>query len=297
VDDALEHVLESPIVTTALVRAAGGDDTWIRTARRRRQLVRIHRGVDVPATARCPQASELRAALALSPRAVLSGPSAARAHGLAVPVEWPQEITIDRAHSPVRGRPGLRVVARPVTAQTVQVAGMPVTSLPRTVADLLCGRQTIEQLWVLDQVLARGCSGSAIDACLSPGQRGVRTARWLLALGDPLSESALESAVAIALDRGAVPAPVHQFEIDDAQGSFVARVDFAWPAHKLALEADGAAFHDSPEALLRDRRRQNALTELGWQMLRCTWHDARHDPAALATLVHRCLRASTTTFH
>lgn len=64
----------------------------------------------------------------------------------------------------------------------------------------------------------------------------------------------------------------------------------AWPAARLALEADGVGFHPDPPALHGDRKRQNRLMRLEWVVLRCTWADLRRDPAGLAALIQQILR-------
>jgi very-short-patch-repair endonuclease len=49
-------------------------------------------------------------------------------------------------------------------------------------------------------------------------------------------------------------------------GRFVARVDFAWPDLKLAVEYDGL-WHAEPGQFARDRRRLNLLREAGWRVV------------------------------
>jgi very-short-patch-repair endonuclease len=75
-----------------------------------------------------------------------------------------------------------------------------------------------------------------------------------------------------------LPAPVAQFEVR-AGGRFVARVDFAWPEQRLALEYDGL-WHAEPGRFARDRQRLNALTAAGWRVVFVTAADL-HRPAAL----------------
>lgn len=71
----------------------------------------------------------------------------------------------------------------------------------------------------------------------------------------------------------------------------MARVDLAYPAALLAIEADGYEFHSSRRDLQRDRARQNALVRLGWTVYRVTWEDAtRHAERVrsdVATLLSR----------
>jgi hypothetical protein len=280
------------VVTWDVLRQRGIERAELRRMRSRGELVAVRRGVDVLADDDCRRA-RLGRALAVSPRAVLSGPSAARAHGLDVPARWQDEITIPRQHSPVRNSRELRVVARSVVGFTTVVEGMPTTDLRRTVADVLCGKDPIGQLWCADQALARGLDRADVQACLSWGQRGVRTARRLLAMADARSESPLESAVALALDTAGVPRPTRQLEIVSSGGQLM-RVDFAWPDHRVILEADGVAFHSTVPALLRDRQRQNALTMLGWRTVRCTWADAMLDPPPFIAAVNALLQPPRT---
>jgi very-short-patch-repair endonuclease len=280
-------------VTWQVLRERGIERAELRRMRRRGELSAVRRGIDLPAQSDCRR-DRLSRALAVSPRAVLSGASAARAHGLDVPARWRDEITIPRQHSPVRGSKELRVVARSVAGFTTDIDGMPATDLRRTVADLLCGADPVAQLWCAAQALVRGLHRTDVHACLAFGQRGVRTARRLLAMADARSESPLESAVALALDAAGLPRPQRQLEIIATTGQ-VMRVDFAWPGQRVVLEADGVAFHSAAPALLRDRSRQNALMVLGWRTVRCTWADLTVNPPPFIAAVRALLRPSRTT--
>ncbi len=42
-------------------------------------------------------------------------------------------------------------------------------------------------------------------------------------------------------------------------------LDFAWPAQRFAIEADGGQFHDNPEATARDSHRNEVLAAAGWR--------------------------------
>lgn len=62
-------------------------------------------------------------------------------------------------------------------------------------------------------------------------------------------------------------------------------VDVAFLRSKLAVEIDGLAFHTETEHFHGDRVRQNAITLLGWQVLRFTWLDLTEYPdRVIATL-------------
>jgi very-short-patch-repair endonuclease len=50
-------------------------------------------------------------------------------------------------------------------------------------------------------------------------------------------------------------------------------VDFAWPAARVLVEAEGFAFHSGRKAWDRDIERYNRLTLSGWRVLRLTSRD------------------------
>ena len=55
-------------------------------------------------------------------------------------------------------------------------------------------------------------------------------------------------------------------------------LDFAWPAQRLIVEIDGREWHTGRDAFQRDRRRQNALIDAGWRVIRFTVDDVRLFP-------------------
>jgi len=81
---------------------------------------------------------------------------------------------------------------------------------------------------------------------------------------------------------------VAQFRVIDQNG-FVARVDFAWPDKKVAVEYDGL-WHAEPGQFARDRRRLNRLRAAGWRVVFVTAADLR-DPAGLLAAIADALAA------
>jgi hypothetical protein len=99
--------------------------------------------------------------------------------------------------------------------------------------------------------------------------------------GTPPTESEVETLYIQLLRTVGVPPPVRQHCVIDAGGRLLARLDLCWPEAKLWVELDSKAWHDRPEALFRDRSRQNAVVaELEWLPLRFTWADVVHDADA-----------------
>ena len=77
-----------------------------------------------------------------------------------------------------------------------------------------------------------------------------------------------------------MPDPVAQFEVMDGR-RLVARVDFAWPERKVALEYDGL-WHAEEAQFAKDRDRLNRLREAGWQVVFVTAADLRRPHRLLA---------------
>lgn len=76
--------------------------------------------------------------------------------------------------------------------------------------------------------------------------------------------------------------PIAQYRIFDAQG-FVAKVDFALPELRIAIEYDGL-WHGERRAFLDDRRRLNRLVAAGWIVLHVTVEDLQRPEQLLARL-------------
>ncbi|WP_249335977.1 endonuclease domain-containing protein [Sinomonas gamaensis] len=66
------------------------------------------------------------------------------------------------------------------------------------------------------------------------------------------------------------------------------RADYAWPRIKVILEFDGRGkyydYRPTAEALLLERRRETALMDLGWRVVRLTWADLERPDLVAARL-------------
>ena len=118
--------------------------------------------------------------------------------------------------------------------------------------------------------------------------RGCRRARKAADLADGLAGSPQETRLRLVLHDSGLPTPVAQFEVRTG-GRFLARVDFAWPDRRIALEYEGA-WHTTQIAA--DRRRIEALQAVGWRVLFVTAADLHH-PAALIARIAAALSASS----
>jgi very-short-patch-repair endonuclease len=152
-----------------------------------------------------------------------------------------------------------------------------------TLADVLLRCDEANGMWIADQALR--IDRTLAEAVL-PYLEGRRATRALRRLGaaEPQSESPLETLARLLLRRHGFVVVV-QHPVKDGSGQVVARADLAMPELKIAIEADGGAVHSTPDAVFRDRRRQNILTSLGWIVLRFTWRDVTADEARVVAEV------------
>jgi very-short-patch-repair endonuclease len=67
------------------------------------------------------------------------------------------------------------------------------------------------------------------------------------------------------------------------------RVDFAFPAEKLVVEADGKAYHRGWR-VRKDKKRQEWLQKNGWRVLRFTGSTIYNDARGCARIVKRWLK-------
>jgi len=82
----------------------------------------------------------------------------------------------------------------------------------------------------------------------------------------------METRLRMELIRARLPVPCVQADIRDAAGNFIGRADLYYPDRRLVIEYDGENHKDR---LVADRRRQNALVNAGYHLLRFTSADFR----------------------
>lgn len=103
-----------------------------------------------------------------------------------------------------------------------------------------------------------------------------------------ISESELETRFLRALHEEGLPIPVSQYEVRDG-GHFIARVDFAYPDRRLAIEAYGQRHHSVWSDQEHDLARQNEIIALGWRVIVVTWSRLHNARAQLIRTIARAL--------
>lgn len=276
----------SEVFTVEDAVAAGWTHSALKNAVRRGRVVRLRRGVYARAGADASRPVVLgavAAALRLR-RVVVSHRSAAFLHDLPVlgpPPPLPEVTVAPRAGANLAGVHPYRATLRP---QDVTVrCGVPTTAVARTVIDLARHRPVGVAVAAIDAALHRDlvtaeelhgvlefCQGWPLE------RRAVRAVR----LADGRAKSPLESLSRLALPSLGIPAPRLQVPVHDQVGRFVARTDFYWDEFGVVGEADGRGKYDARAVLTAEKRRQEALEELGLVVVRWGWAEAtsgRHE--------------------
>jgi very-short-patch-repair endonuclease len=185
----------------------------------------------------------------------------------------------------------VRLDERDLTA----VDQIPITSATRTVIDLgaVVGREIL--LSAIDDALRRKLTSvERLDNELEhwgTRRRGSGNVRRAVALrrDAPVPESPLESEFDELIRRFGLPTPSRQWVIRDEHGDAVARVDFAYPVARVAIEVDGLRWHGSLPDQKRDARRQAKIEAAGWRVLRFTAQDIRRRPDQVRDAVFSAL--------
>lgn len=254
------------------------------------RLLRVHRGVyAVGHRPPSPLAPAMAAVLACGPAGALSHRSAAALWG--IDSRW--RSPIDVSASTERRHRGVRVHrTRTLTRRDVTVHyGIPVTTVARTLLDLA---------GVLDEkALARAVNEAQLKCRLrledlaaliarSPGRTTSRL-RTFVDRDEAPTRSAFEDAFLSFVDRYGLPRPLVN---EDVAGY---EVDALWPEHKLVVELDSRAYHDSEQPFERDRNKDADMLTAGYSVLRVTWRRLEDAPALearrLAVLLARSAAA------
>jgi very-short-patch-repair endonuclease len=223
------------------------------------------------------EADAMAAVLALGPRAVLAGRSAAVLWG--VLPEGADARKHVAAPSPRLGpRPGLHVhrLRRLEPSMVTRHRGVPV----------------LTPLWVVVQLadsepeadVVRALGQFELDRRLTRGALLEARARWrshrgapllLRELGDDLpapTASMLEDRFRELLQAAALPRPAFNARVCGVQ------VDCLWPEHGVIVELDGRRFHDA--RFEADRARDARLAAAGHRVLRFSWARLKREPYA-----------------
>lgn len=223
--------------------------------------------------------------------AVASHGSAADLWGIELAYRPVPCVTVPRGRRP-RAPEGWRVRRLDLPASDVcTTPGAPCTTPVRTLLDFARQLPEAEAVAAVDSALRRRLVTRTRLLRRTSALRGTGAGRLhrVAVLADPRAESVLESLLRVLLVQAGLPRPRSQLVLRDRHGDVVARVDLAFPDARLVVEADGYEFHSERAAYLRDRRRLNDLTLMGWRVLRFGWEDVVGQPERVVAQVRAAL--------
>lgn len=234
---------------------------------------------------------------ALSVNGLVSHRAAAALHGVDGFSKRMVEVTTDKNQRPTKCSALLHRSTQMRFADSVELSGLPVTGISRTILDLAAVVRYSKFEQSVDAVLRRGlCDWPDLYEALTlhsiQGRNGCGPLRAILdaRYGDTtIPDSNFNRMVVQLLERTGLPSPVVEHEIYDERGWLAARVDLAYPRRRLAIELDSVRWHLNRRSFEQDPRRKNALTLLGWTVLTFTWSDYIDHPARLVAQVSAAL--------
>ncbi len=178
-----------------------------------------------------------------------------------------------------------------------ELNGLPVTGASRTILDLFAVLQPSRMQLALDAALRMKLVDwpdlrNVLDAHSEHGRDGCGKIRAFLDAVDTsarVPDSRWNRQVADAFFDAGLPEPRLEFEVRRGDGSFVARVDLAYPRHRVAIELDSVRWHHNQKSFEADPRRKNALLLEGWRVLTFTWSDFTNFRSQMISTVRAAL--------
>lgn len=287
------------LVSSDDVQAAGGTPTCaskrVAAGRWQRADVGVYRLVGMP---KPWEARVLAPLLAIGGGAVASHLTAAALHGIPGFGRGTPEISVPRRSD--RRRDELIVHTSTDLERTTPtiVDGVPTTDLARTILDIGRVVGPMRQLRAIEWSRREGRLDwpdliGTLARHARRGRPGIRRLRRVITANverSEITDSDFELLVLALLAEAGLPEPVlhHRVYVD---GRFVAEVDLAYPALKIAIELDGKV-HLEADVREHDLMRQNDLVLAGWIVLRFTYERYRTRPEQLIAEIRAAINAA-----
>ncbi len=285
----------------------GWTDAEIQRLIRRKKLTRLAHGrySDLDLAALSPEERHAVVAVArrsrfTNPNIVLSHVSAAVLHGMPVIRGQLGKVCLTRSNTGgARTTKHVRVRASHLDElDRVEIDGIPVTSVARTLIDLGRHYGTVATVIAADHALRREFVEA--DEVIATVLRmrtapGLPKARRALEQVDGRAESVGESRQHLIL-RPEFPTYTTQVNVFDEPGELIGRVDGALLEAGVLAEFDGFVKYERyrregesiGDAIAREKKREDRLRALGWLVIRFVW-DELANPAAMIAKVRRAI--------
>jgi predicted transcriptional regulator of viral defense system len=250
----------------------------------RDRLHMVHRGVYAVGHPRLtPRGRWMAAVLALGPDAALSHRSAGSLWRLLRSGRSMIEVTAARRWS----RLGIELHRSALPPDEVTTAdGIPVTTPNRTLFDLAAVVEPPALERAIERADAQRLTDSLSLATLltrhprRPGAAALRAILEARVAASAPTRCELEGRFLAFLAEHGLPRPLVNTGVE-VRGRWL-ECDCVWPSHRLIVELDGRATHDTNAAFERDRARDRLLQAAGSRVVRITWRQLHQEDDRIA---------------
>ena len=205
--------------------------------------------------------------------------SAALIHRLDPALIESSKVEISR-DSPPRNYDGVLIYSRKLPPEEISSEfAYPVTTLPRTLADVALDHSLEVSVPLISQALRSGkVDRSDITDLLVKGQRGRRRALLAVELSSAEYESPAEAVCAVKFHRFGITGMVPQVETFTESGRFIGRNDFRHESAPVAVEVHGVGKfylnpHGPDEAAKLSHQRNMDLLNAGFKVFNLSFGD------------------------
>lgn len=228
----------------------------------------------------------MAAVLAYGDGALLSHGSAGSLWGLMRARASPIDVTA------LHGRPGRKGIrlhrSRVGDDERATQAGIPVTSLPRTLLDLaeVVDEDRLTRAFEEADRLGLLRMPAIEQVCAQAGnRRGLAALRRLIAAAKApvTTRSPLEDRFTAFCEEHHLPAPTRNVDVLGHEA------DAYWPAHRLVVELDSFAYHRHRAAFEHDRARDATMQAAGYRVIRLTHRQLETEAPRIATQLRKLL--------
>lgn len=264
------------------------------------------RGIRVPAAADFDLLEQCRAHVGVTPRSFISHVTAAKLHGLFLPLRLEAQKSLDlsrrrgepqprrrnaRGHNVLLGQSDLMVMT-----------GVPVTTAAKTLLDLAPLLNLDELVVVVDQIV---CAHDGICVPFKApmmeiqqlrayleehqGWRGMNKLRAAMELARVGADFPPETRLRLIIGRSPLPCFEPNIKLLDASGNALVQPDLACRKYRTCAEYDGG-LHFTPQQQAKDHQRNYLTKSLGWQQVLLNKTDIQAGEAVVVTKLARTLK-------
>ncbi|HWU46161.1 MAG TPA: hypothetical protein VN133_05330 [Humibacter sp.] len=292
----LSNVTDSHHLVLTRDATAGGRQRDLYRAHASGTMVRVRHGVfaAVPALAESGAEERYRmaveAAMLVRRDAVATSVSATVLLGLPLFGPPPELVYLLSPGRSGRRRNGVVELSRRGAEAVVETDGFLMTDLPYSILQACRHTPFRAALTIVESAIHVPRSAQSLPLCtpeqlwatydrLLPFPRSARV-RAVLTYATTLCETPLESISRVVIDELGFPQPLQQYELWLPRIGRRAFLDFAWPDHMIAGEADGwGKYFDRErslgpiERIKREKRRDDAIRGVKWTPAHWEWDD------------------------